>query len=62
VTDSGVLCECEQPTEPVEQALRDLDLIRWCETVLGADNSISRVLADGYATHPEYQLEWHSVV
>lgn len=61
VSGSRVLCECEKPSEAVEQALRVLDLVRWCESVLGEDNAISRVLADGFATHPDYQLEWHPV-
>lgn len=60
-TASRVVCECENPSEFVEQAFRELALIRWCGSVFGADNSISRVLADEYATHPEYRPEWHRV-
>jgi hypothetical protein len=54
-----VLCLCETPAAPVEQALSDLDLLRWCLRVFGPDNTIAAILADQYATHPAYDPEWH---
>jgi hypothetical protein len=61
VQGDRVICLCETLDEPVEQALDDLDLIRWCDQHLGSDNSISAILADQYATHPDYDPEWHFI-
>ena len=59
VVGARVVCECETIPEPVQEALADLDLVRASDMALGPDNSISRILADKYATHPDYRPEWH---
>ena len=59
VDGDRVICNCLAPSEPVEQALDDLDLIRWSAKTLGPDNSVESLLADRYATHPDYNPEWH---
>jgi hypothetical protein len=56
-----VLCECESPSGPAARAIRDLELVLWCDKVFGPDNQISRILADEHATHPDYRLEWHDI-
>lgn len=56
-----VVCDCESPSGPTEQTLRDLELVLWCDKVFGPDNQISRIMADEHATHPDYRLEWHDV-
>lgn len=62
VVGARVLCGCETTTESVEHALNDLDLIRWCDMVFGPDNAIEAILADQYATHPDYDPAWHFLV
>lgn len=59
VAGDRVLCLCETVPAPVERALDDLDLIRWCDRVFGPDNTIAAILADQYATHPDYDPTWH---
>lgn len=54
-----VICNCETIAEPVEQALDDLAMVRVCNSVFGPDNPIVAILADQYATHPEYDPGWH---
>ena len=61
VVGDRITCDCETRTEAVEVALKDLDLVRWCDKVFGSDNVFARVLADEYATHPGYRMEWHNV-
>ena len=56
-----VVCECEKPSGHTERALRDLELVLWCDKVFGSDNQIARILADEHATHPDYRLEWHGI-
>lgn len=59
VAGGRVICMCETTTEPVDGALKDLDLLRWCDTMFGPANPIAAILTDQYATHPEYDAEWH---
>lgn len=59
VAGSRVICNCETLTESVEKVLDDLSLIRACDSVFGPENAIEALLADQYATHPDYDPRWH---
>ena len=55
---SGELALSDYDTQPVEEALNDFDLVRWSDHRFGPDNVIAALLADQYATHPEYDPDW----
>lgn len=62
VDGARVVCDCATLSEPVEHALHDLDLIRWSDLVFGPENPIEAILADQYATHPDYDPAWHFLI
>ena len=62
VAGNRVICNCDAVSDPVAQALNDLDLIRWCDTAFGPENPIEAILADQYATHPDYKPQWHFLI
>ena len=59
VAGDRVICNCARPSEAIEQALDDIDLIRWSGLALGPNNPVEALLADQYATHPAYDPDWH---
>ena len=60
--DGAVICECERASGPVLQTVRELNLIQRGASIPGLRDPLLRVLADAYATHPDYQTEWHSLL
>jgi hypothetical protein len=39
---------------------QQMDFIRWCDSLPGGETFL-RMLADRYATHPDYRIEWHDL-
>jgi hypothetical protein len=39
---------------------QQIDFIHWCDSLPGGENFL-RMLADRYATHPDYLVEWHDL-
>ena len=60
VAGDRVICNCETLAEPVEEALNEFSLVRWCDKMWGPENVVAAILADQYATHPDYDPEWGS--
>lgn len=54
------VCLCEEPTEDVVRVLDRISLVHFCEASRGGSTFL-RTLADAYATHPDYQPEWHDL-
>lgn len=57
--DGLVFCECDVPTERAKRTIEWIDLVRWCD--LHGGDTFLRMMGDVYATHPDYQSEWHRI-
>ena len=61
LADGRLVCLCADPEPGVTRTLEQLDLIRWCDARIATGEVFLRMLADGYATHPDYRSEWHAI-
>jgi hypothetical protein len=58
--DGWISCACREPSDVVQFAFERLDLVRWCETrqpEMG--QSVLRILAAPFRSHPDYREDWH---
>ena len=59
--DGRLTCRCAEPDPAVSAKLDQIDLIYWCDDRRPIGEAFLRLLADGYATHPDYHPEWHRI-
>jgi hypothetical protein len=53
-------CLCKKPSPEVDTLFHQVMLIRECSEIPSRE-FVLRLLADRYATHPEYRPEWHCI-
>ena len=54
-------CTCADPQEQVRAALRTMALVLWLAELEETGETYLRMLADSYADHPDYRVEWHQL-
>jgi hypothetical protein len=59
--DGAVICDCDSLSVTALQAVPVLELVQQCASAPQVRDALLRVLADAYATHPDYQTEWHAL-
>ena len=56
--DGRPTCRCAEPDAALSA---QIDLIYWCDDRRPTGEAFLRLLADDYATHPDYRPEWHRI-
>ena len=57
----NLACTCADSQEQVSTALSTMAFVLWLSELEQSGETYLRMLADAYADHPDYRVEWHQL-